>query len=224
MRLAFWSIHCLVPFLASLAFSQSNNPFGSPQRDPRDIEREKQCKGFPAIPFSRAESRLTQKVPPAYLEIAKKIGFEGSVVLEVCVGESGEVLRAKFVSGHPFLVVEAIKVVNQWKFESGSTFRTSVTVDFSLGSSKAEIAKATEIGNEYFANEQKCREAHQSRNLDAALNYCKTALELVNQLPAGHQNERRNAHGLLSRVYFARRSYSDSLAEAKSELESGWCP
>jgi periplasmic protein TonB len=53
---------------------------------------------------------------PAYSEIAKRARIQGSVSVQVLIDESGRVISAKAVSGHPLLTPEAQKAALQARF------------------------------------------------------------------------------------------------------------
>ena len=53
---------------------------------------------------------------PAYSEIAKRARIQGSVNVQVLIDESGRVVSAKAVSGHPLLTLEAQKAALQARF------------------------------------------------------------------------------------------------------------
>ncbi len=53
---------------------------------------------------------------PAYSEMAKRIRLQGSVSVQVLVDETGRVISAKALSGHPFLTIEAQKAALQARF------------------------------------------------------------------------------------------------------------
>jgi len=58
---------------------------------------------------------------PEYPKIARRRGYQGSVVLEVQVGRNGSVvdLRVSRSSGYPILDKAAIATVKDWSFEPG---------------------------------------------------------------------------------------------------------
>jgi TonB family protein len=60
--------------------------------------------------------RAIRRVEPPYPTIAKQLGVEGAVVVEVNVSERGEVLSAHAVSGHPTLRMAAETAARQWRF------------------------------------------------------------------------------------------------------------
>ena len=53
---------------------------------------------------------------PPYPEMAKQMGIHGTVNVQVLVDETGKVISAKAVSGHPFLAREAQKAAFQARF------------------------------------------------------------------------------------------------------------
>lgn len=61
-------------------------------------------------------AHVTSQVPLAYPAIAKAAHIEGTVVLEIKVGERGEVVSTRPVSGPPMLIQAAVDSVKQWKF------------------------------------------------------------------------------------------------------------
>jgi protein TonB len=58
----------------------------------------------------------TRRVEPPYPELAKAIGAQGSVVVSVTVSETGRVLEANAVSGHPSLRQASIDAARRWQF------------------------------------------------------------------------------------------------------------
>ncbi len=75
---------------------------------------------------------------PAYPQIARAARAKGPVAVEVLVDESGEVISAKAVRGHPLLQQSAVEAARQAKFSptrlSGRPVKVSgfVTYDFAL--------------------------------------------------------------------------------------------
>jgi TonB family protein len=60
--------------------------------------------------------KATSKPAPAYPAIAKAVKASGTVVVQVTVDESGNVVSAKAVSGHPLLQNAAVQAARQAKF------------------------------------------------------------------------------------------------------------
>ena len=67
---------------------------------------------------------------PEYPKIARKRGYQGSVVLEVLVDRNGNVvdLRVAKTSGYPILDKAAITTVKNWSFEPGMVGRERVAM------------------------------------------------------------------------------------------------
>ena len=64
-----------------------------------------------------AEDRPTRKkVPPAYPELARKMGMTGTVKLELNVDSEGRVQEVKVVQGHALLREAAVSAAKQWTF------------------------------------------------------------------------------------------------------------
>jgi periplasmic protein TonB len=59
---------------------------------------------------------LTKEIPP-YPHIAKVSRVSGPVKVKVVVDESGKVISATVISGHPLLLATAIKASYQWTFK-----------------------------------------------------------------------------------------------------------
>jgi len=53
---------------------------------------------------------------PTYSQIAKQLRIQGRVSVQVLIDETGKVISAKAVSGHPFLTIEAQKAALQARF------------------------------------------------------------------------------------------------------------
>jgi TonB family protein len=57
-----------------------------------------------------------KRVPPPYPAIAKAARASGEVLVQVAIGESGEVIEAAIISGHMLLREVALQSARQWKF------------------------------------------------------------------------------------------------------------
>ena len=75
------------------------------------------------------DRKVKSKVPPAYPEIARKIGLTGIVKLQVVVAPNGSVKETKVIGGHPILVTAAVDAVKKWRFDTASGESTG-TVEF----------------------------------------------------------------------------------------------
>jgi TonB family protein len=63
-----------------------------------------------------SEATLLHKVQPIYPATARSQRMEGSVVLELTIGENGSPRDLKVVSGPPILAGAAIEAVRQWRY------------------------------------------------------------------------------------------------------------
>jgi TonB family protein len=76
----------------------------------------------------------TRRVEPAYPPLAKAARVSGAVVVEVTVDESGNVINARPLSGHPLLKDSAVAAARGWQFTptklSGQPVRVVGTITF----------------------------------------------------------------------------------------------
>jgi len=114
-NLLHWMV--VMAVLGSVAFAQD---------EPRKIAR------------SEALNAVAVRVQPEYPPMARQLRMQGSVEVEVLVGENGEVQKVDIVSGNAVLTASAVQAVKHWKFkpflESGKPIRVlaPITVDFKL--------------------------------------------------------------------------------------------
>ncbi|HUB78199.1 MAG TPA: energy transducer TonB [Bryobacteraceae bacterium] len=114
-NLLHWMV--VMAVLGSVAFAQD---------EPRKITR------------SEALNAVAVRVQPEYPPMARQLRMQGSVEVEVLVGENGEVQKVDIVSGNAVLTASAVQAVKHWKFkpflESGKPIRVlaPITVDFKL--------------------------------------------------------------------------------------------
>jgi protein TonB len=88
----------------------------------------------------RATAKYSDNPPPVYPSIARRRGYEGTVVLEVFVGEDGRVGEVRIAESSSYRLLDrsAIKAVEGWQFEPGSqggktvAMWVRVPVDFRL--------------------------------------------------------------------------------------------
>lgn len=88
------------------------------------------------IPGGVLNGKAISKPAPAYPAVAKAARASGTVRVEIVVGQDGDVVSARALSGHPLLQEAAVNAVRQWKFAptrlSGVPVKVSgvVTVNF----------------------------------------------------------------------------------------------
>jgi tetratricopeptide (TPR) repeat protein len=181
----------------------------------------KKCEAAPSISFAQAEQRAVVKgtvdIPP----LAKQLRLQGTVRIEICVSEAGDVVLTKPVNGHPILIPAATDSAKKWRFkpEEAGPFKTILEIPFSQGDTKAQIADEQKINEQFFAEEGKCRESVRANSLDDALKRCKEAVDLAEKLPKERANERRGAYQLVGHAFFGQRKYEDALGYYRTELE-----
>jgi TonB family protein len=85
-----------------------------------------------------AEEHLLNRIEPDYPEYARERRLQGTVILNVNVGQDGAVHSLSRVSGDPQLALLAAKAVRQWKFAplvrdgAAVSFETQVALNFAL--------------------------------------------------------------------------------------------
>ena len=83
-------------------------------------------------------AKLLQKTPPEYPPLARQARIQGSVRLDVLIGNEGEVKNVVLISGHPILVTSAMEAVRQWVYQptllngQAVEVQTQVDVNFTL--------------------------------------------------------------------------------------------
>ena len=82
------------------------------------------------------QGSATRRVTPTYPPLARAARVSGSVVVEVTVDESGNVMSARAVSGHPLLKDAAVAAARGWKFTptqlSGVPVKVIGTITFNF--------------------------------------------------------------------------------------------
>ena len=76
--------------------------------------------------------RQTYSVNPLYPPLAREAHIRGTVVVEAVIDERGNVVQARAVSGHPFLIDAALKAVLQWKYEPTTLNGQPVSVELQV--------------------------------------------------------------------------------------------
>jgi TonB family protein len=89
----------------------------------------------------------TKMVKPSYPESAKSAGIQGSVVIYVVIGKTGEVERVEPISGPKELWPATVDAVKQWLWEpfvfNGNPIRVRITatINFVLNASHPSKAR-----------------------------------------------------------------------------------
>jgi TonB family protein len=111
------------------------------------------------------QGSATRRVEPVYPPLAKTAEISGAVVVEITVDETGKVIAARAITGHPLLRDAAIEAARGWEFTPTSLQGTpvkvigTITFNFNLNSSntkehieklKQEIATRPNDADLYF--------------------------------------------------------------------------
>jgi len=84
------------------------------------------------------QAKLIRRVAPAYPEVARRAGIEGTVRLSLLIGADGKVKQVRVLSGHPMLATAAEEAVWQWLYQPAlvqgepAEATTETDVDFRL--------------------------------------------------------------------------------------------
>jgi TonB family protein len=92
--------------------SSPNNPLCSSSENSFDLT------GATRIPSERFYSNAKERPLPPYPAAAKAVRATGKVIVEVLISETGDVICARDLSGHPLLRTMAANIVLKWKFEA----------------------------------------------------------------------------------------------------------
>src|SRR5262245_13192107 len=97
------------------------------------------------------EQEAIKKVEPVFPPIAKAARASGEVKVEVTIDESGKVISARALSGHPLLRDSALAAARQWKFKptmaSGKPAKVSGILTFNFVLDDGRKSEA-EVGRE----------------------------------------------------------------------------
>jgi protein TonB len=63
-----------------------------------------------------APPRKLRDAGPAYPELARRVGAQGTVIIECRIDENGRVVGARVLRGHPLLDAAALEAVEQWLY------------------------------------------------------------------------------------------------------------
>ncbi len=69
------------------------------------------------IDSTEQQKRLVRQVRPAYPEVARNAGIEGTVSMRVLIGKEGRVEQIRVLSGEPALRNAAMEAVRQWRYQ-----------------------------------------------------------------------------------------------------------
>jgi len=70
----------------------------------------------------KAKSRTN----PQYSELARRMGLNGKVKIELVIAPDGHVKTARAIGGHPVLVQSCLDAVRDWKFDAAPEETTQI--------------------------------------------------------------------------------------------------
>lgn len=111
----------------------ADSPADKPDREPAGVVR---------VSEGALRGNAVRIATTAYPPMAKAAGIEGDVVVEIVVNESGDVARARAVSGHPLLRDSSVRAARASKFKptvrNGEPVKVSGTLTyyFRIGTSR----------------------------------------------------------------------------------------
>lgn len=89
-----------------------------------------------AVPGGQLNEKAISLPRPAYPQVAKAARASGAVVVDVVVDETGKVVSANAVSGHPLLRQSAVQAAYQARFRptmlSGTPVKVSGTITYNF--------------------------------------------------------------------------------------------
>jgi TonB family protein len=183
------------------------------------------CSDAVTVPFDEAVRAIVSKVQPDIPPLAKQMHIQGTVRIEVCVSQTGEVFSLTPMGGSPLLVPAALEAVKKWRFQprmkgdSTVPFKTVVEMPFSLGSTPAEIQDEERASSQYFEAEGRCRASLEAHKLNDAAKHCQKSIDLADRLPMERANERRLAYSFTGQAFFEQRKFDTALGFYQHELD-----
>jgi TonB family protein len=70
--------------------------------------------------------RTKSRTNPQYSELARRMGLNGKVKIEIVIAPDGHVKTARAIGGHPVLVQSCLDAVKDWKFEAAPEETTQI--------------------------------------------------------------------------------------------------
>ncbi|HVM74827.1 MAG TPA: energy transducer TonB [Candidatus Saccharimonadales bacterium] len=66
------------------------------------------------------------RINPQYSDLARRMGLNGKVKVEIVIAPDGHVKSARPIGGHPVLVQPCLDAVKEWKFEAAPEETTQI--------------------------------------------------------------------------------------------------
>jgi Ca-activated chloride channel family protein len=122
-------------------------PAPTPLPPPKVVPPQLSVGSTVAVSDGVLQGNATKKVQPAYPAIAKAARAKGAVQVQITVNESGEVINARVINGHPMFRDAALRAAKQWRFKptelSGVPVKATGILSFNFDSGKTAEPNAT---------------------------------------------------------------------------------
>jgi|SRR5215475_7651976 len=70
--------------------------------------------------------KCKNRTNPQYSDLARRMGLNGKVKIEVVIAPDGHIKSSRAIGGHPVLVQSCLDAVKDWKYESAPEETTQV--------------------------------------------------------------------------------------------------
>src|SRR6266536_652521 len=172
-----------------------------------------------------AEMLLLDNPDFIYPELARNSKVQGTVRLETTVSESGTVASTTAISGHPLLIGAALDAVKKRKYKPYSPdgkivpFVTVVEIPFSLGIRKEDYDREQKLADQYFKQEDKCRQLLNSTKRNEAEKVCRANLPMADQLASHRGLEKMGAYENAGLSVLAQGKFQEALDYFSTSLK-----
>lgn len=89
--------------------------------------------GFLVISMASAQTvgdegkrKTKYRTNPLYSELARRMGLNGKVKIEIVIAPDGHVKSSRAIGGHPVLVQSCLDAVRDWKYETAPEETTQI--------------------------------------------------------------------------------------------------
>jgi Ca-activated chloride channel homolog len=150
---------------ARLGGENAPPPAPTPLPSPKVVPPQLSVGSTVAVSGGVLQGNATKKVQPAYPAIAKAARAKGAVQVQITVNESGEVINARVINGHPMFRDAALQGAKQWRFKptelSGKPVKTQgiLTFNFDKGMNamSGETVPMTPLTGEQFKEQLRAK-------------------------------------------------------------------
>jgi TonB family protein len=177
------------------------------------------CSRARVLPFEQAKQLVLESPDPSTPALAKQANLRGIVHVEVCVSETGVVIRTDRGSGHRMLVPAAVESAKKWRFKPSVDAGEAVPFQTVLEISFLGTAPPRDINSGFFDAENACYDNLQANDLDIAAQYCQLAIRAAEALPPQRFHERWVVYALAGRVALAQQQFEAALTFFSWELD-----